>query len=363
MTNRSGTPSSSSTRSTSSWASRSWITSVRSSRLARSMCRAERLAPGRPGPPRRCGSSRARSPPPRAPGRSDAASASISSSASSSSPAAASRGASLGCSATPATIASCSAAASTAQRAPGRSQPICTIRVTPTAAAARAPRAVASQAPSGPSAMSRWQWLSTTGCGSGSGAGGRCGRVRRLVTAARRPAHGVGSRGLCTASYTSRLGSAGAPGHVEDRLLAGARRPPPPPRPARPATPGRWVRRPASASPSTTIVTSPRTPSAAQAASSASPPRRTSSWVLVSSRHTAAAPVGAERLGHRRQRGLGAVRGLEEHHRALLVAQRGQPPGALARLARQEALEAEPVDRQPGDRQRGEHRGRARAPR
>ena len=39
--------------------------------------------------------------------------------------------------------------------------------------------------------------------------------------------------------------------------------------------------------PWTTIVTSPRTPSAAQATSSASGPRRTSSWVLVSSRQTA----------------------------------------------------------------------------
>ena len=36
------------------------------------------------------------------------------------------------------------------------------------------------------------------------------------------------------------------------------------------------------------MVTSPRTPSAAQSTSSPSGPRRTSSWVLVSSRHTAA---------------------------------------------------------------------------
>ena len=41
--------------------------------------------------------------------------------------------------------------------------------------------------------------------------------------------------------------------------------------------------------PVTTMVTSPRTPSAAQSASVATGPRRTSSWVLVSSRHTAAA--------------------------------------------------------------------------
>ena len=87
-------------------------------------------------------------------------------------PAAASRGASLGCSATPATSASWVAAASTAHRAPGRSQPICTIRGTPTAAAAASASATGSGS-SSPRAMSRWQWLSTTGCGSGSGAGGR----------------------------------------------------------------------------------------------------------------------------------------------------------------------------------------------
>ena len=41
----------------------------------------------------------------------------------------------MGCSATPATISSCSRAVSTAHRAPGRSQPIWTIRGTPTEAA------------------------------------------------------------------------------------------------------------------------------------------------------------------------------------------------------------------------------------
>ncbi len=134
----------------------------------------------------------------------------------------------------------------------------------------------------------------------------------------------------------------------------------PPRRPGRPATPRRWVRRPGRRAPSTTTVTSPRTPSAAHAARSASPARRTSSWVLVSSRHTARAAVRAERLGHRGQRRRGAVRRLEEHHRPRLVAQRGQPAAALPRLARQEALEAEPVDRQPGHRQRGQHGGRTR---
>ena len=45
-------------------------------------------------------------------------------------------------------------------------------------------------------------------------------------------------------------------------------------------------------------------------------------------------PVVAERLGHRGQRGLGAVGRLEEDHRARLVGQAGQPPRALAGLAR-----------------------------
>ena len=72
------------------------------------------------------------------------------------------RGASLGCSATPATTRGCRAAASTAQRAPGRSQPICTMRGDVRRPARRwmaAPRLD----PTSPSAMSRWQWLSTTG--------------------------------------------------------------------------------------------------------------------------------------------------------------------------------------------------------
>ena len=74
-----------------------------------------------------------------------------------------------------------------------------------------------------------------------------------------------------------------------------------------------------------------------------------------------AGPVGTERLGHRRERGRGAVRCLEEHHRPLLGGERGQPAGPLPRLARQEPLEAEPVDGQPGDGEGGEHGGRARA--
>ncbi len=177
MTQRSGAPSSSRTRSTSSWASRSWMTRVLSSRLARSMCRrklssctARPSSPGaevveaglphgphlvvgagqpldlghrrvevaRPGAPR-WGAARPRRPAP-----------------------------------------ACSAAASTAHRAPGRSQPICTMRATLTAVARSMAARVSSQSPS---AMSRWQWLSTTGSGSGSGAGGRSRsrRARRLL--------------------------------------------------------------------------------------------------------------------------------------------------------------------------------------
>ena len=280
---------------------------------------------------------------------------SISASASSSRPASASAGASLGCSATPATSASWVVAASTAQRAPGRSQPICTIRVTPTAAACAIASPVGSQEPSGPSAMSRWQWLSTTGCGSGSGGGravaarrrrgsraGRCTRPAWVAPRRTRPAW-AGRRAratsriaslrvapACSSSATSAASDAGSDGTST-----------------------------ASTCPSTTIVTSPRTPSAAQAASVGQPGP---SYLLVGLGQLpahGAATVRAERLGHRGQRRRGAVRRLEEHHRALLVAQRGQPPAALARLAGQEALEAEPVDRQPGHGQRGEHRGRA----
>ena len=60
---------------------------------------------------------------------------------------------------------------------------------------------------------------------------------------------------------------------------------------------------PAAAAPSTTRVTSPSTPSAAQAASSASVPRRTSSWVLVSSRQTTARRSGPNARGQLGQGG------------------------------------------------------------
>ena len=65
--------------------------------------------------------------------------------------------------------------------------------------------------------------------------------------------------------------------------------------------------------------------------------------------------VAAERLGHRDQGGLGAVRRLEEDHRPLLPRQRGQTARPLAGLAGQEALEAEAVDRQPADGESSEY--------
>ena len=128
--------------------------------------RAERAAPAPRGRPRRCGSGRGRSPRPRAPCRAPGQRLDLGERLVEGAGSAASRGASLGCRATPATSASYVAAASTAHRAPGRSQPICTILGTPTAAARARAASVASQSPS---AMSRWQWLSTTGCGSGFG--------------------------------------------------------------------------------------------------------------------------------------------------------------------------------------------------
>ena len=87
----------------------------------------------------------------------------------------------------------------------------------------------------GPSAMSRWQWLSTTGCGSGSGAGGRSRsrlRRRRVVPAAgrlvRHAPRGNRSAGVfwvfsCLVHRVVHLtlGDAGQAGDVEDGLLAG----------------------------------------------------------------------------------------------------------------------------------------------
>ena len=71
--------------------------------------------------------------------------------------------------------------------------------------------------------------------------------------------------------------------------------------------------------------------------------------------------LGAEDLGHRGEGVVEPVRGLEVDEGAALAGDLAQPGQPLARLARQEALEAEPVDGQPGQRERGEHGGRARA--
>ena len=120
-------------------------------------------------------------------------------------PASASRGASFGCSATPATRASCAAAASTAQRAPGRSQPICTIRGTPTAAAAaRRPPCRASR---------RRRCRGGSGCrrrGAAAVRGRAVARGRAGRPTSPRWPPGCGSARLrrqrWTTSYTSRLG-------------------------------------------------------------------------------------------------------------------------------------------------------------
>ena len=68
--------------------------------------------------------------------------------------------------------------------------------------------------------------------------------------------------------------------------------------------------------------------------------------------------VGSERLGHRREHHRESVRRLEEHHGPAFLAQLREGPGPLPRLAREEALEAEPVDRHTGDGERHEHRAR-----
>ena len=89
------------------------------------------------------------------------------------------RAASLGWIATPATTVGQRVAASTAHRELSTSQPICTIRRTPTSAA----RLIASSAarPVIDAAMSRWQWVSTTWPGSGSGEAGSSGRPPELT--------------------------------------------------------------------------------------------------------------------------------------------------------------------------------------
>jgi len=71
-------------------------------------------------------------------------------------------------------------------------------------------------------------------------------------------------------------------------------------------------------------------------------------------------PVRAVRGGQFGQRHRQPAAGLEEHLRPAVLGQLGEPPGPLARAARRETLEAEPVGGQPGDGQCGGHRRRAR---
>ena len=203
---------------------------------------------------------------------------------------------------------------------PGRSQPICTIRGHPDRGGRRerlvgrqpgrrrarrrcrggsgCPRPGAAAAPARAAGCGRGP--RPAGCGSVRSCAARAAacarRRRRRAWAARPAAPRRGSRpcGSAPASSSSATSAASDAGSVGTSAAVGA--------------------------PSTTIVTSPRTPSAAQAARSASPPRRTSSWVLVSSRHTAPRRSSPNALGHRGERGLGPVRRLEEHHRPRLVA-------------------------------------------
>ncbi len=215
------------------------------------------------------------------------------------------------------------------------------MRVTPTDAARASASSTGSAGSSRPRAMSRWQWLSTTGCGSGSGSAGRSEPCSRAV-------HRV---------VDDSLGHPRAAGHVDDGLLAGH---------AVGLVLGDQAARiagsvtaSAGSAPSTTMVTSPRTPGSAQPTSSASVPRRTSSWVLVSSRQTAPRRSGpntsaiAFRVAWVR---CGASKKTRVRSSpATAASRRARSP----RLAWQEALEAEPVDRQSGDRERGQHRGGA----
>ena len=112
--------------------------------------------------------------------------------------------------------------------------------------------------------------------------------------------------------------------------------------------------------PAITTVISPRTcDSAAHAASSASVPRSTCSWVLVSSRQTAARRSPPSTSATVRERGSQPVRRLEQHERAGVDRDRAEPGTTLPRLAGQKPLEAEPVDRDAGDGDRCRDGGRA----
>ncbi len=342
MTTRSGTPSSSRTRSTSSWASRSWITRVLPSRLARSMCRRNDSSwAARPSSPVRKWSSPV-------------------------SPTARTRSLGAG------------------QRLDlverrlepaGRGQPRRLVGVQRDAGddrlvlrrgldrPARAGQVAAdlhdaghpdgrgrrqgassTLSSSSPSrVMSRWQWLSTTGCGSGSGAGGSVGSWS-------------GSSALVHRVVHLALGQPGPLGDGVDGVLAGESPSPRPRRPARPASPRRWVRRRGRSAPPTTIVTSPRTPP---------PPRRPGrparpGDLLVGLGELAAhrgGPVRAERLA------IAASAAAVRCGASKKTIVRCSAASSASRRDRSPALRGRKPSKQnrstgrPGDGERGEHRG------
>ena len=309
--------------------------SCRASSPARRAHGTTRAAPR--GPPRRCGSGPGPVSPTARTRSLLRASRSISASASSSRPSAARRGASLGCSATPATTCGCASAVSTAQRAPSRSQPIWTTRVTPTDAARSSASRTGSAGSSEPRAMSRWQWLSTTGCGSASGRAGRCSRPltsgapRRRRRASGTPERRATSTMACLRGTPAASSSATRAARVAGSVTASAG--------AAPADDDGHLASEARFGPPDQLG------------------QRAAAYLLVGLGQLAAhrtATVGAEHLGHRLQRRVGAVRRLEEDQGAFVARHGREPAGALPRLAWQEALEAEPVDGQAGDGERRE---------
>ena len=89
-------------------------------------------------------------------------------------------------------------------------------------------------------------------------------------------------------------------------------------------------------------------------------PQRTSRDLLMDLRQLpahACRPVRPESFAHRAQSGAQTPRGLEEDHRARLRLEPTDRRGQLARLARQKALEAEPVRGQPRNGQSRQHGG------
>ena len=141
------------------------------------------------------------------------------------------------------------------------------------------------------------------------------------------------------------LAASGLPPGVLATSSAAARRP-------------RCALRPGVCGPATTTVTSPRTPPAAQPASSPRLPRRISSWVLVSSRHTTAGRPGPKDCGQLAESAAEPPRRFEEHQGARLVREFGETARAVARSARRKALEAEAVAGQACHGEGRRHRGR-----